>query len=117
MFIGNTLDPVTPLQDAQTMARAFGGSLLVHDGYGHSSIAHVSIKIKFTCVLSDLHLQPSLCTAKTIRAYFLGGQLPAKDTVCDVQKSWPFEDHDFASLPVEDVSLLRALEDLSRTFV
>jgi len=100
MFIGNTLDPVTPLQDAQTMAKRFGGSLLIHDGYGHSSIGH-----------------PSLCTAKAIRAYFLDGQLPGKGAVCDVQKSWPFQEHDFKDLPVDDAILLRALEDLSRTFV
>lgn len=118
MFIGNTLDPVTPLQDAKTMAKAFGGSLLVHDGYGHSSIAHVGAGHRRALSdSSDLLVKPSLCTAKAIRSYFRDGQLPRKDAVCHVQKSWPFKEHDFSKLASEDAGLLQALEGLSRTFV
>lgn len=102
------------------MAKAFGGSLLVHDGYGHSSIAHVCHSAKTSQDrVSDLVVlvKPSLCTAKAIRDSFLDGQLSEEDAICDVQKSWPFKEHDFSNLPTEDASLLRALENLSRTFM
>ncbi|GAM85437.1 hypothetical protein ANO11243_034440 [Dothideomycetidae sp. 11243] len=68
MFIGNVYDPVTPLASARNASAGFEGSaVLVQNGYGHASIA-----------------QPSLCTAKYIRAYFVNGTLPFPDTICQV---------------------------------
>ncbi|KUJ09539.1 uncharacterized protein LY89DRAFT_787846 [Mollisia scopiformis] len=67
LFVGNTYDPLTPLVSAQNASAGFSGSVVLqHDGYGHSSLA-----------------QPSLCTAKTIRAYFVNSTLPAPGTICE----------------------------------
>jgi pimeloyl-ACP methyl ester carboxylesterase len=57
MLIGNTYDPITPLRSARNVSEAFEGSVLLQqDSYGHCSTA-----------------QPSVCTAKAVRRYFLEG--------------------------------------------
>ncbi|KAL6404980.1 hypothetical protein AUP68_11819 [Ilyonectria robusta] len=62
LVIGNTYDPATPLASARNVSETFEGSVLLQqDGYG-----------------------ASLCTAKTVRAYFVDGKLPDTDTICDV---------------------------------
>ncbi|KAL2867640.1 putative proteinase [Aspergillus lucknowensis] len=67
LFVNNLLDPVTPLQSAKHMSRAFPGSgLLQQDSEGHCTLA-----------------APSLCVSKAIRKYFQTGELPAAGTVCD----------------------------------
>ena len=46
LFIGNTLDPITPLSSAVRMVANFGkesAAMLLHDGYGHCSIAQVTV--------------------------------------------------------------------------
>ncbi|KAG8958665.1 hypothetical protein FRC03_008920 [Tulasnella sp. 419] len=68
LFVSMTADPVTPLPSAQRMNAAFGNdssTLLIQQGYGHTSLA-----------------QPSLCTAKTIREYFVRGMVPLNGTTC-----------------------------------
>ncbi|KAL6240311.1 hypothetical protein RBB50_012778 [Rhinocladiella similis] len=66
LFVGNTYDPVTPLASALNTSAGFEGSVVLqHKGYGHTSIA-----------------QPSLCTAKAIRAYFNDSMLPPSGLVC-----------------------------------
>ncbi|KAF2153667.1 hypothetical protein K461DRAFT_311754 [Myriangium duriaei CBS 260.36] len=78
LFVGNTFDPVTPLASAWNASSGFvGSSVLVHNGYGHSSLA-----------------QPSLCTAKHIRKYFTDGTLPPTGTVCQTDVA-PFTNESF----------------------
>ncbi|KAL8879744.1 MAG: hypothetical protein Q9198_002705 [Flavoplaca austrocitrina] len=67
LFVGSDRDALTPLVSAQNASADFEGSVVLqHGGYGHTSLG-----------------QPSLCTAKTIRAYFVNGTLPAPGTKCE----------------------------------
>ncbi|KAI4591487.1 hypothetical protein KJ359_013322 [Pestalotiopsis sp. 9143b] len=69
LIIGNAHDPVTPLRNALRVSREiFPGSsaVLRQDSEGHCSQSN-----------------PSLCTARIVRAYFQTGALPAADTVCE----------------------------------
>ena len=67
LFLGSPFDPLTPLPSARNTSAAFKGSaVLQHNGYGHCSIS-----------------QPSLCSAKAVRAYFRDGSLPDPGTVCE----------------------------------
>lgn len=60
LFVGNTIDPVTPLFNAFKMAEGFRGAGVLHqDGEGH-------------CVYSGI----SLCSSRAIREYFQSGSLP-----------------------------------------
>ncbi|KAG8729448.1 hypothetical protein FRC11_008765 [Ceratobasidium sp. 423] len=68
LFIGGDADPVTPLASAVKMSSGFGNesaTLLIQHGYGHCSIAN-----------------PSLCTVKNVRDYFLDGKVPSNGTRC-----------------------------------
>ncbi|KAL8900415.1 MAG: hypothetical protein Q9207_005717, partial [Kuettlingeria erythrocarpa] len=67
LLIGSPYDPVTPLANAINASAGFEGSVVLeHGGYGHTSPA-----------------QPSLCTARAIRTYFVNGTLPAMGTRCE----------------------------------
>ncbi|KAJ7123163.1 TAP-like protein-domain-containing protein [Mycena epipterygia] len=107
LLVGNTADPVTPLQAAKKMSQGFARSVvLTQDSAGHCSIS-----------------APSICTQKHIRQYFLEGILPAPGSVCSVIGS-PFPTDDWAtadaqavlSLSPPDRNLLEALRELSTTF-
>ncbi|KAJ3331174.1 hypothetical protein HDU76_003871 [Blyttiomyces sp. JEL0837] len=71
LVIGNTYDPVTPLQSAKNVVKYMEGNsvLLTHDGYGHCSSA-----------------QPSTCTINVLHNYFGSGILPEPGTVCKADK-------------------------------
>ncbi|KAL8691914.1 MAG: hypothetical protein Q9224_004072 [Gallowayella concinna] len=66
LFIGSDVDPITPLASAKNASAGFEGSVVLeHEGYGHVFVA-----------------QPSVCTSRAIRDYFLAGKLPAVGTKC-----------------------------------
>ncbi|KAF2108824.1 TAP-like protein-domain-containing protein [Lophiotrema nucula] len=66
LFIGNTLDPVTPLRSAKKVASTFAGSsVLTLDAAGHTSIG----------MASD-------CVDQSIKAYMNNLTLPAANTIC-----------------------------------
>ncbi|KAH7141086.1 proteinase [Dactylonectria macrodidyma] len=67
LIVSNTHDTVTPLRNARRVSTLFPGSVVLQqDSQGHCS-----------------HSNPSLCTAKTIRAYFQTGDLPVEGTICE----------------------------------
>lgn len=68
LFIGNTYDAATPAASAYRVSELFPGSVVVEQkGFGHASIA-----------------QPSECTFKTIRKYFVDGITPDANLECEV---------------------------------
>ncbi|KAH8826667.1 TAP-like protein-domain-containing protein [Flagelloscypha sp. PMI_526] len=106
LLIGNTADPVTPLEGAKKMAKRFGGAVvLTQNSPGHESTA-----------------APSTCTANVIREYMVNGILPADGTVCEVDRPiWTPANNQssstrsIATLPEQ--MLLESLEDLARAHV
>ncbi|KAF9269273.1 alpha/beta-hydrolase [Marasmius fiardii PR-910] len=71
LIIGNTADPVTPIEAARNVTSKFPGSvLLTQDSPGHASIN-----------------APSTCTFNYVRAYFVNGTLPPEGTVCPMNGS------------------------------
>jgi hypothetical protein len=80
LFVGNFFDPVTSLGAARNASATFSGSgLLVHSGYGHTSLA-----------------QTSTCSMAAIAAYYLNGTLPPEGTIC--QPDVPLFDRSLAAL-------------------
>ncbi|OBZ74766.1 hypothetical protein A0H81_05697 [Grifola frondosa] len=74
LVIGNTDDPITPFEGAQTVADLLGdkATLIRQNGFGHSSFAGYS-----SCVID------------IVRAYMENGTLPlGDDTVCDIDNSF-----------------------------
>ncbi|KAI6782649.1 NEDD8-like protein (RubA) [Emericellopsis cladophorae] len=70
LMVGNTHDPVTPLESARNLSKTIDDSHLIHqDSYGHG-----------------LLVQVGMCAAKAVRAYFVDGDLPQeKEVKCAVE--------------------------------
>lgn len=84
LFVANTADNVTPMRSSQANMQGFPNStLLIQDSYGHTTLS-----------------APSLCTAKTIRAYFQEGKLPKANSVCKADMT-PFQEPDVTVYDVE----------------
>lgn len=70
LFVGNTLDPVTPLRHAKKMQGRFAGAgLLTQDSPGHAALA-----------------ARSACTSRYLQDYIRSGSLPPEGTVCKVEQ-------------------------------
>ncbi|KAI5275952.1 hypothetical protein E4T47_01072 [Aureobasidium subglaciale] len=73
LFIGNTMDPVTPAINAHKMAKRMTDSVfLLQDSPGHTSLAAYS-----------------KCTTRYVKEYFQRGSLPSVNTTCEVEEK-PF---------------------------
>ncbi|KAK4057517.1 hypothetical protein OIO90_001586 [Microbotryomycetes sp. JL221] len=106
LFVSNSADPVTPLSAAERMAEQVftrdSATLLIQNGFGHCSLA-----------------QPSLCTAKAIRRYFVDGYVPEWRTTCESDPGYLFPDPEQrtvlfdALVSGEDRALGRALDALA----
>jgi len=71
LVIGNTADPITPLENAIAVNKMMPHSsrLIIQDGSGHCSSA-----------------MTSLCTSKAIREYFVEGKLPPNGLMCSTDE-------------------------------
>ncbi|KAL4924855.1 putative proteinase [Aspergillus undulatus] len=97
LIVNNILDPITPLQSAKKMSRAFPGSVLLQqDSEGHCTLA-----------------APSICTSQSIRTYFQTGDLPAHGTVCDADLKpifgTPNQIEEEAFFSMDEIALRKAL--------
>ncbi|CAE6452524.1 unnamed protein product [Rhizoctonia solani] len=77
LILGNTIDPVTPYNSAQGVARVFDKSavLVTQEAYGHIPSWGLS---------SD-------CTTSIVKSYFVNGTLPSPGVTCEVFQN-PFPD-------------------------
>jgi hypothetical protein len=74
LFVGNILDPVTPVSNAHENAAMWEGSgVLEVRGEGHCTYA-----------------VESACMNRVIGRYFQTGEMPARGKVCEVDRK-PFE--------------------------
>ncbi|KAH7092788.1 alpha/beta-hydrolase [Auriculariales sp. MPI-PUGE-AT-0066] len=99
LVIGNTADPVTPLQSAKKVAAGFKNAVvLTQNSLGHSSLAAVST-----------------CTLAAVRDYFQAGTLPPAGTVCEtISTIFPAEAGVVTRNVADDIKLLAAANELVR---
>ncbi|KAK4056851.1 hypothetical protein OIO90_002101 [Microbotryomycetes sp. JL221] len=73
LIISNTVDPITPLTSGREIHRHMGNSsrLLIQNSVGHCSVSSVS-----------------RCTVKRWQRYFLFGELPKDEEVCEIDKGY-----------------------------
>ncbi|KAL5639318.1 hypothetical protein ACGC1H_006733 [Rhizoctonia solani] len=104
LFISVDADPVTPLASGVKMSSAFGNEsarLLIQHGYGHCSNAN-----------------PSLCTVKNIRDYFLDGKVPSNGTQCTSEPGYIYPTNatnSKRSLDERDRGLIDAMNKMKAT--
>ncbi|KAJ1301706.1 hypothetical protein OPQ81_008940 [Rhizoctonia solani] len=101
LFISGDADPVTPLASAVKMSNGFGNesaTLLIQHGYGHCSFTN-----------------PSICTVKNVRDYFLDGKVPSNGTYCVSEPGYIYPTNVTSSkrsLGKRDRDLLDALDKM-----
>ncbi len=99
LFVGNVLDPISPVRNALNMAALFDeGVALTTNAGGHCSPA-----------------APSLCTALHIRKYFQTGELPKPGTVCEVDYPVFGEPAQLRNMDGQTHSLRRAIQEISES--
>jgi pimeloyl-ACP methyl ester carboxylesterase len=99
LFVGNTLDPISPVENTWEMAHLFDGAVaLITNAGGHCSPA-----------------APSLCTAMHIRRYMQTGELPNPGTVCELD--YPVFGEPAQQLDMDDQqsSLLKAIQEIAES--
>ncbi|EUC55457.1 alpha beta hydrolase fold protein [Rhizoctonia solani AG-3 Rhs1AP] len=107
LFVSLDADPITPLASAVKMSNGFGSesaSLLIQQGFGHTSNAH-----------------PSLCTLTNLRGYLLDGKVPKNGTYCTPEPGWIYPTNSTASkrsmLSKRDKGLLEVVGKIGRSKV
>ncbi|KAK4047005.1 hypothetical protein OIV83_005691 [Microbotryomycetes sp. JL201] len=73
LIVSNTVDPITPLTSGREIKESMGDSarLLVQNSVGHCSLSSVS-----------------KCTVGHYQRYLLHGELPDKDTLCEIDRGY-----------------------------
>ncbi|KAM0787663.1 hypothetical protein ACM66B_003726 [Microbotryomycetes sp. NB124-2] len=101
LIISNTVDPITPLTSGKEIKKSMGDSarLLIQNSVGHCSLSSVS-----------------KCTVGHWQRYFLTGQLPENEELCEIDKGYFPETADTRGLQ-QVAGLAEDAEAMSRAWV